>query len=92
MQKAQNSFRVAGIFLYDPEQFSGADFASSLVTDVPLDAPIDHNNEEAKKGTSIALTPPPDCSKNISIQDENYPPVNVTPPPCSSKATSFSIQ
>ncbi|KAF2892995.1 hypothetical protein ILUMI_13171 [Ignelater luminosus] len=42
IEKAQNSFRRAGIFSYDPEQFGDEGFAPSLVTDICLEGFTDN--------------------------------------------------
>ncbi|XP_031328883.1 uncharacterized protein LOC116159925 [Photinus pyralis] len=76
--KAQNSFKSAGIYPYNPLQFDDIDFAPSLVTEIPLPQ---RQDEEAELEINFPghVTPPPCNSK------DNDNPVFNTPPPCCSR-------
>lgn len=75
--KAQNSFKSAGIYPYNPLKFDDIDFAPSSVTEIPL--PHRHGEQEEVEIDLGHVTPPPCNSQN----DDN--PVIATPPPCSSR-------
>ncbi|KAF2896053.1 hypothetical protein ILUMI_10123 [Ignelater luminosus] len=65
IEKAQDSFRRAGIFSYDPDHFGNEDFAPSLVTDTCLEEFAD-NILEATKQRRTTTTAQPGCTGHTS--------------------------
>ena len=96
IEKAQNSFRKAGIFPYAPDQFSEEEFAPSLVTDKPLEE-VEDNKEvreilPKQEDVEVYETVQPFEQKCFQLgTPENSYARHITPPPCCSKNVEVDL-